>query len=192
MIKRLGMVIDQERCIGCEACSIACRIENQTSHFWIQVETQGGDQKDTPKGKFPDLEINFLPHLCNHCDNPPCVDSCPTSALIKREDGPVILDKELCNGCKACISACPYDVIIFDEENNIIEKCNLCVNRIDQGLEPFCVICCEGKALFFGDLNDPTNKLSELISRKGVFQLKPEEKTNPLIYYCPPRPKRRL
>ena len=192
MIKRLGMVIDQERCIGCEACSIACRIENQTSHFWIQVETQGGDQKDTPKGKFPDLEINFLPHLCNHCDNPPCVDSCPTSALIKREDGPVILDKELCNGCKACISACPYDVIIFDEENSIIEKCNLCVNRIDQGLEPFCVICCEGKALFFGDLNDPTNKLSELISRKGVFQLKPEEKTNPLIYYCPPRPKRRL
>lgn len=192
MNKRLGMVIDQERCIGCEACSIACRIENQTSHFWIQIETQGGDQKDTPKGKFPDLEINFLPHLCNHCDNPPCVDSCPTSALIKREDGPVILDKELCTGCKACISACPYDVIIFDEKNNIIEKCNLCVHRIDQGLEPFCVICCEGQALFFGDLNDPTNKLSELISRRGVFQLKPEEKTNPLIYYCPPRPKRRL
>jgi len=192
MIKRLGMVIDQERCIGCEACSIACRIENQTSHFWIQVETQGGDQKDTPKGKFPDLEINFLPHLCNHCDNPPCVDSCPTAALIKREDGPVILDKELCSGCKACISACPYDIITFDEKNNIIEKCNLCVHRIDQGLEPFCVICCEGQALFFGDLNEPTIKLSELISRRGVFQLKPEEKTNPLIYYCPPRPKRRL
>lgn len=192
MSRRFGMVIDQERCIGCEACSIACRIENITKNFWIQVETQGGGQKDTPKGNFPNLEMNFLPKLCNHCNNPPCVDSCPTEALIKREDGLVILDKDLCTGCKDCMNVCPYNVIKFDGANNIIEKCNLCVHRIDQDLEPFCVICCEGQALYFGDLNESSSKITKLISERQVFQLKPEEKTEPSIYYCPPRPKRRL
>ena len=192
MNKRLGMVIDQERCIGCEACSIACRIENNTINFWIKVETRGGTQKDTPKGKFPNLEMDFLPKLCNHCNNPPCVESCPTEALIKREDGLVILEKDLCTGCKACIDTCPYNIIILDEGNNIIEKCNLCAHRIDLELEPFCVICCEGQALYFGDLNDPNDKISKILSERQGFQLKPEEKTDPSIYYCPPRPKRRL
>ena len=96
MNKRLGMVVDQERCIGCEACSVACRIENNTTNFWIKVETRGGAQKDTPNGKFPKLEMDFLPKLCNHCKNPPCVESCPAEALIKREDGPVLLEKDLC------------------------------------------------------------------------------------------------
>jgi tetrathionate reductase subunit B len=192
MKKRFGLVIDQERCIGCEACSIACRIENNTTNFWIQVETQGGSQKDTPKGNFPNLEMNFLPQLCNHCTKPPCVDSCPTEALIKREDGPVLVEKDLCTGCKACIDTCPYDVIILDEDNNIIEKCNLCAHRIDLELEPFCVICCEGQAIYFGDLNDPNDIISKMLSERQVFQLKPEEKTEPSVYYCPPRHKRRL
>ncbi|KKM66085.1 hypothetical protein LCGC14_1484750 [marine sediment metagenome] len=192
MSRRFGMVIDQERCIGCEACSVACRIENNTKNFWIYVETQGGSQKDTPRGNFPNLEMNFLPRLCNHCNNPPCVDSCPTEALIKREDGPVILDKDLCTGCRECINTCPYDVIKFDEDNKIIEKCNLCFHRIDQDLEPFCVICCEGQALHFGDLNDPNSRVSKKISEKNTFQLTSEEGTNPSIYYIPPRPKRRL
>jgi Fe-S-cluster-containing dehydrogenase component len=186
------MVIDQERCIGCEACSIACRIENKTKNFLIQVDTQSGGEKDTPKGKFPNLEMNFLPYTCNHCNNPPCVEVCPTDALIKREEGPVILEKELCNGCKACMNACPYNVIIFDADNNIIEKCNFCIHRIEDGLEPFCVICCEGQALSFGDLNDSNSKISKIISERQVFQLKPEEKTDLSIYYCPPRLKRRL
>ena len=89
--KRFGMVIDQERCIGCEACSVSCRLENNTVDFWIKVETQGSTEKDTPLGKFPDLTMNFLPKLCNHCQNPPCVDSCPEGALQKRTDGIIIL-----------------------------------------------------------------------------------------------------
>ena len=100
MTKRLGIVIDQERCIGCEACSVACRIENDSADFWIKVETQGGNSKDTPQGVFPDLEINFLPKLCNHCEFPPCIDACPIDALYKRDDGLVILDRDLCNGCR--------------------------------------------------------------------------------------------
>lgn len=186
------MVIDQERCIGCDACSVACRIENKTSNFWIIVETQGGNKKDIPNGKYPNLELNFQPQLCNHCNRPPCVDACSSEALIRREDGIVILDKQLCTGCEACISACPYGVISFDKELNIAEKCNFCAHRIDKGLEPFCVICCEGQAMHFGDLNDENSTISILISKRDTFQLKPEVGTDPSIYYCSPKPKRVL
>lgn len=190
--KRLGMVIDKERCIGCEACSIACRIENNSTGFWIKVETEGRIDKDTPAGKFPNLTMNFFPKLCNHCENPPCIGSCPVDAIQKRDDGIVVLEKDLCNGCQACLNVCPYNIIMFDENNNIAEKCNLCSHRIDKGLEPFCVICCEGQALYFGDLNDINSVVSKKVSEKNSFQLKPEEGTNPSIYYIPPRPKRGL
>jgi len=190
--KRLGIVVDQERCIGCQACSVACKLENNSSGYWINVETQGSDIKDTPIGKFPDLELNFLPKLCNHCENPPCVDSCPVDALQKRDDGIVILNQETCNLCKACLDACPYGIIVLNENEQVAEKCNLCVHRIDQGLQPFCVICCEGQALYFGDLNDQNSNVSKLTSEKKAFVLKPEEKTNPNVYYIPPRAKKRL
>jgi Fe-S-cluster-containing dehydrogenase component len=186
------MVIDQERCIGCEACSVACRLENNAVNFWIRVETQGGTEKDTPIGVFPDLSLNFLPKLCNHCLNPPCVDACPVDALLKRDDGPVVLDKNLCTLCKACENACPYQVIYINEEENIAEKCNLCIHRIDKGFDPFCVICCEGQALHFGDLNDLSSKVSQLISTREVFQLKAEEGTNPSVFYCSPKERRGL
>ena len=190
--KLLGMVIDQERCIGCEACSIACKIENNTTDYWIKVETQGGAVKDTPGGDFPNLTMDFLPKLCNHCENPPCVDSCPEEALQKRDDGIVILDQDLCTGCQSCLTACPYNIIVFNDDNNLAEKCNFCVHRVDQGLEPFCVICCEGQAIHFGDLNDSKSVVSNRISVKNTFQLKTEERTNPKVYYIPPRPKKRL
>ncbi|MFW9939716.1 MAG: 4Fe-4S dicluster domain-containing protein [Candidatus Thorarchaeota archaeon] len=190
--KQFAMVIDQERCIGCEACSIACKIENNTTNYWIKVETKGGAVKDTPGGDFPNLTMNFIPKLCNHCENPPCVDSCPEGALQKREDGIVILDQELCTGCQSCLTACPYNIIVFNDDNNLAEKCNFCFHRVDQGLVPFCVICCEGQAMYFGDLNDPTSDISKYISGKDSFQLKLEERTSPQVYYIPPRPKRRL
>jgi Fe-S-cluster-containing dehydrogenase component len=191
-IKHFGMVIDQGKCIGCEACSLACRIENNSTEFWIKVEPQGGKEEDAPAGKYQNLTLSFLPKLCNHCSNPPCADACPVEALQKRDDGPVILDQDLCIGCKACLEACPYDVIVFNEKSKLAEKCNLCVDRIDEGLEPFCVICCEGQVLHFGDLNDPTSKVSQLLLKRTNFQLKPEMGTNPSIYYLSPKPKREL
>ena len=190
--KRLGLIVDQERCIGCEACSVACRIENNSTDFWIKVETQGTSVKDTPVGRFPDLTLNFLPRLCNHCENPPCVDSCPEDALQKRNDGIVILDQDLCTGCQACLDACPYNIIVFDENNKLAEKCNLCAHRVDKGLEPFCVLCCEAQALHFGDLNDPESNITKMLSKDNVFQLKPDGRTKPKVYYIPPRPKKRL
>jgi len=136
--------------------------------------------------------MNFFPKLCNHCENPPCVESCPENALQQRDDGIVILYQDLCTGCQACLTACPYNIIVFDENSNLAEKCNLCAHRIDQGLEPFCVLCCEGQALYFGDLNEAISNVSKLVSEKNSFQLKPEERTNPSVYYIPPRPKKRL
>jgi Fe-S-cluster-containing dehydrogenase component len=192
MNKRLGLIIDQERCIGCEACTVACKLENNSSSYWIEVETQNVNQKDTPAGIFPELSMTFLPRLCNHCDSPPCVDACPENALIKREDGPVVLDQERCTGCQVCMLACPYGVISFNQEKGIIEKCHLCVHRIDQGLEPFCVICCEGQAIKFGDFNDPHSNVSKMISERKLFQLKLEQGTGPCIYYFPPKPKKGL
>ncbi len=192
MKKRLGLVIDQERCIGCEACSVACKIESNSTKHLVHVETQNVSQKDTPEGCFPDLRMDFLTRLCNHCADPPCVDSCPPEALIKREDGPVVLEEEKCDGCQACQEACPYDAIHYSHEKNKIEKCNLCVHRIDQGLEPFCVICCEGQAIHFGDLDDPDSQVYQIVAEKEIFQLNPEAGTDPSIYYCPPRERRRL
>jgi tetrathionate reductase subunit B len=186
------MVIDLERCIGCDACSVACKLENNSIDFWIKVETLKNAQKDTPIGQFPDLKMEWLLHLCNHCANPPCVDACPNNALVKRDDGIILLDEELCDGCQACMNACPYHIIIFNPDKNIIEKCNFCAHRVDKGLEPFCVICCEGQAIHFGDINDSNSYVSKLIAEKDTFQLKIEALTDPFVYYCPPRPKRHL
>ena len=98
-MKRRGLLIDQERCIGCEACTVACMIENNTTTPLIRVETQNSPVKDVPVGRFPELRMDFLPRLCNHCADPPCVGVCPTGALVKMEDGSVVLDRDKCDGC---------------------------------------------------------------------------------------------
>jgi Fe-S-cluster-containing dehydrogenase component len=185
--KRYGMVIDQERCIGCEACTVACKSENKGAAGWIQVATQNATYKDTPEGRFPDLKMHFLPTLCNHCKRPPCLEACPTAAISKDEEGIVRLDEALCDGCRGCLDACPYGAIDFNDQKDRAEKCNLCSHRIETGCEPFCVICCEGQAIHFGDLNDLNSSVSKILQSKDNFCLKPEAGTGPAVYYLPPK-----
>ena len=136
--------------------------------------------------------MHFLPRVCQHCDQPPCAKACPLEALIKQENGVVMLDEATCDGCQTCLDACPYDALVFNAETDKAEKCNLCSHRIVQGLEPFCVICCEGQAIHFGDLNYPDSNVSKLIASKETYQLQLDEGTGPGVYYCPPKEPRGL
>jgi tetrathionate reductase subunit B len=136
--------------------------------------------------------MHFLPTLCNHCEQPSCADACPLEAITKSDRGIIILLEEVCDGCQACLDACPYGVIEFNDEKGIAEKCNLCIHRIKVGLEPFCVICCEGQAIHFGDLNDPGSIVSKLSSAESAFCLRPEAGTKPSVSYLPPKQPRGL
>ncbi len=187
-----GLVVDQERCIGCEACTVACKNENNGAQGYIRVSTLDAPRKDTPAGVFPNLRMIFLPALCNHCEHPTCADACPLEAIAKEDNGVVILDEETCDGCQTCLDACPYGAIAFNVKKDKAEKCNFCRHRIEEGLEPFCVVCCEGQAIHFGDVNDHRSKVSKILSTGNGYTLKPEAGTEPSVYYLPPREPRGL
>lgn len=190
MAKRYGLLIDLDRCTGCQTCAVACKMENSLERVsGIRVETVGGPRLDTPSGEYPNLSMYYLPVPCMHCNEPPCMPSCPTEAIYQRQDGIVLIDDEKCNGCQQCLEACPYDVLAYDPERDKVWKCTLCHHRVDQGLEPFCVLCCEMEAIFFGDIGDPSSQASQLIDRREAYVLKPELGIDPAVRYCPPRPR---
>jgi len=182
---RYTLVIDLERCTGCETCSLACRVENGIAEGdWMRVNTICDDGKDKPSGQYPDLSLEFLPQTCMHCASPPCVDACPQGAIQQRADGLVILEADDCNGCQECLPSCPYGAITFNEDTATAGKCNLCRHRIDAGLEPFCVVCCEAQAICFGDIHDPESEVSRVTAGRITFTLNPEFGTRPGVIYC--------
>lgn len=175
---RLIKVLDQTRCIGCHACTTACKSENE-----VPLGVTRTYVKSVDVGVFPQVRRAFQVTRCNQCTDAPCVAACPTQAMFKREDGIVDFDKTICIGCKACMAACPYDAIFINPEDHSAEKCNMCAHRLDIGLEPACVSVCPAEAILVGDLNDPTSKVARLVQRSPVQVRRPEKETGPGVFY---------
>ena len=175
---RFGFVIDNRKCIGCHACTTACKSEHQVpvgvNRTWV---------KQVEKGTFPNTRRLFSVMRCNHCTDAPCVEICPVEALFFREDGIVDFNKNRCIGCKSCMQACPYDALYIDPDTHTAAKCNYCAHRVDIGLEPACVNVCPEHAIISGDMDDPDTEIAQLLSRQQVKVRKPEKGTVPNLFY---------
>ncbi len=171
-------VLDQSRCIGCHACTTACKSENE-----VPLGVSRTYVKSVDVGVFPQTRRAFQVTRCNQCEDAPCVAACPTQAMYRRPDGIVDFDKSICIGCKACMAACPYDAIFINPEDHSAEKCNMCAHRLDIGLEPACVTVCPVEAILVGDMNDPASAVAQVIGREAVNVRRPEKETRPGVYY---------
>ncbi len=248
--KGAALVVDLNKCLGCQACAIACKVwwsskEPGAEHaWWLITETRPGPgypknwlekskkgERQSKKDYEPDFRFRYeelvnnttgktppditpqpapqwgpnwnwdqgvgetpkdawyfyLPIQCMHCENPPCVESCPSHALFKRKDGIVMLDPQLCLGCQACFEACPYRRIFWNLKLGTPSKCIMCAPLVDQGLDPICVQVCPARARFFGRIEDPDSPVHVLIKEyKVAIPLLPELNTKPRVLYVPP------
>ena len=174
-----GMLIDARRCIGCMACSVACKSESDVplgaSRSWVEY---------VEKGKFPHVGRSFLPRLCNHCSEPHCTRVCPTGTTYKRpQDGVVVIDQGICIGCMYCAQACPYGMRFMNPVTRFADKCDFCIHRTRKGVVPSCVNTCQGRARIFGDVNDVTSEIHKLIATHPVAVMREQMGTQPNVYY---------
>ncbi len=173
-----GFLIDHDKCIGCHACTVACKAENSVPvgsfRTWV---------KYAEKGSFPDVKRHFAVLRCNHCTDAPCVTICPVNALEKRDDGIVDIDRDACIGCRACMQACPYDALYLNDDLGAVEKCHFCAHRVEQGLEPACAVVCPEQAIIAGDLHDPESKISLMVRGNETQVRRAEQGTGPNVHY---------
>lgn len=201
---KLGIAINKTRCIGCQTCAFACKMQNgvPAATRWNRVLTEGCDVEDGALGEFPHLTRSYLPVACQHCEQPACMKVCPTGATYKDDKGRVEIDYDKCIGYRMCMAACPYNARSFNwsepayvpdfaygdesvakRERGVAEKCTLCRERTDRGEEPMCVKCCPTKARVFGDLDDPNSEVSRVIRERGARVLLEEQGTRPQVFY---------
>jgi Fe-S-cluster-containing dehydrogenase component len=203
--RTLGLVIDLDTCVGCQACVTACKGWNDQGIGLSDQQPYGANpsgtflnrvhsyQVEVPDG--PAQVVNF-PRSCLHCADAPCVTVCPTGASYKRsEDGIVLVNEDACIGCGLCAWACPYGAREMDADAGVMKKCTLCVDRIyndnlpEEDRVPACVRTCPTGARHFGDLSDPKSAVSQLVETRGGYELMPDLGTRPVNRYLPPRKK---
>jgi molybdopterin-containing oxidoreductase family iron-sulfur binding subunit len=199
---RYGMVIDLQRCVGCNSCTLACRMEHGTPPGILFHKV-----KKYEVGKYPSAKLRLLPMPCMHCQDPACIKVCPTGATYQRDDGLVLIDDKKCMGCRYCVVACPYDSRRFIDElanyyggksqtpyekikrrsfvKGTVVKCNFCAHRLDKGLLPACVETCPAQARYFGNLEDASSEVCRLIADNNGSPLREEFGTKPSVYYLP-------
>ena len=181
MSKKYAIVLDTRKCLNCKACTVACKFENNvpvgddTYRLWVT---------ELPlQGQYPHLHQEFQPSQCQHCENALCEKACPTGATYRGPGGAVLIDYSKCILCKACMAACPYDARFVSEEHQAVEKCTLCMHRIEEGREPACVETCPVRVREFGDLNDPKSEVRKLLRSRNYYRLKSDRNTRPRLYY---------
>ena len=201
---KLAIGINLRRCIGCNTCAVACKMQNNVPDgmLWNRVLTEGCERFDSAEGTYPNLSRTYLPLACQHCENPACERVCPTGATYKDDKGRVEIDYDKCIGCRMCMAACPYNARTFnwnepvratgasygdarvpERGRGVMEKCTLCKERTDKGDEPMCVRCCPADARIFGDLDDPDSAVSRLRREQSAEVLLEEKGTRPQVFY---------
>ena len=207
--KKLGLVIDLDTCVGCQACATSCKEWNAGGHSapLTDIDPYGAEPDGVWFNRIHSYEVEIegtrtpnysrtvnFPKSCLHCDNAPCVTVCPTGASYKREeDGIVLVNADACIGCKLCSWACPYGAREFDSDSGVMKKCTLCIDKIyndnlpEHSRKPACVAACPTGARHFGDLGDPQSDVSQLVQERSGFDLMPEQGTQPVNKYLPPR-----
>ena len=201
---KLAIGINLHRCIGCNTCAVACKMQNNVPDgmLWNRVLTEGCERFDGAEGTYPNLSRTYLPLACQHCENPACERVCPTGATYKDDKGRVEIDYDKCIGCRMCMAACPYNARNFNWQTpvrvtganygdaevpvrpkGVAEKCTLCKERTDRGEEPMCVVCCPAQARIFGDLDDPDSEISQIILNRKAWTLLENQGTRPSVHY---------
>jgi Fe-S-cluster-containing dehydrogenase component len=200
--KSYGMGVQVDKCIGCGRCVEACKSENDVPRepfyfrTWVEryvLHSDGRTTVDSPEGGIKGfnateeerdvLRAFFVPKLCNHCDNPPCVQVCPVGATYKTVDGVILVDSEYCIGCSYCIQACPYGARYLDPRTKTADKCTFCYHRITKGLLPACVEICPTQARVFGEIHALTSPLRRIMRMSRLQVLKPYLNTEPKVFY---------
>ncbi len=172
---RAGMVVDLKRCIGCHACSVACKTEHDVPLGEFRTRVR---YLEPPTGN----QLRFLPLLCMQCVDAPCLDACPTEAIQRHDDGHVVIERDRCCGNKACVAACPYQAIYIDQEG-LADKCDFCSHRTEVGLDPACESACPTEAIRYGDLDDANDPVRRYGDERGAEAFKPEAGTRPSVVY---------
>jgi molybdopterin-containing oxidoreductase family iron-sulfur binding subunit len=207
---RYGMVVDQERCLGCWSCAVVCKSENDVplGVWWNRILTDG-EALDTPATQSGTAAMSWVPLSCQHCDNAPCVKACPVGATYHDLGGLVLVDSDRCIGCRYCMIACPYAARVFNwgkpaRPNGVetgmvpprpvgtVEKCTMCIQRVHEGQVPSCVWSCPAQARVFGDLNDSNSRVSKLLSERQGTVLLEDRGTAPKVRYLQARRRRGL
>lgn len=177
---RYAMLIDQDRCVGCQSCTVACKSE------WDVPDGSARTKVRTAglRGSYPRFTSAFYVSQCNHCDHPSCVPACPSGATYQDEDGVVRVNKQLCIGCGSCVAACPFDARYVDTVRGVVDKCDFCAEKVRKGSQPACVATCPAKAKIFGDLDDPNSVVFEAVYRGEARRVETSlVSIGPNVYY---------